>query len=118
MAEQAVMTTRRGMVALTDVLPLDFFDVVEDIVDGTDGHGRFLFRPGQRETQHQLDLAEQLNGVDGVKAVVIAQVVVQAGRIKFKVIHQDPDDFFLQFFSFHGHGKIGSVGYSTARIVH
>jgi hypothetical protein len=99
MAEQAVMTTRRfmgfGWRALGFTGCGDDFDVIEDIVDGPDPHGLFLFLPGEGKAEDQLDFPQQFNGVDTVKAMIVSEVVVETRLFKLKILGQDGQDFLL-----------------------
>jgi len=105
MAEQAVMTTRRfigfagGLLGAT---LLNCFQVIEDIVDRPDFHGLFFLLPGQGDAENAFDFTEQFNGIDTVKAVVVAEIIVQAWLLELKILNKDGQDFFLQCISGHG----------------
>ena len=50
------------------------------MVDGSNVHGRFFLLPGQLAVEQDLDLPEQLDGVDAVELVRLSEVSFQ-GRI-------------------------------------
>ena len=56
---------------------LNLFQVIEDIVDRPDFHGLFLLLPGQGEAEDEFNFTEQFNGIDTVKAVIIAEIIIQ-----------------------------------------
>jgi len=74
----------------------------QDTVTETDVKADLLlFLPAQRKAEHGLDLAEQLDGIYAVKTVIVAKIVSQTWLFEFKIMFQDHQNFFLEFFSGH-----------------
>ena len=107
MAEQPVITTLRVifyslvmlLVALCEQGSASGFgkrfNIVEDLVDGPDVHGRLFLAPGQRRLEQCLDLTQEFDGIDAVKPVHVPQIFVKPGVFDFELFAENPDNFRL-----------------------